>query len=230
MARQRRYYTLMSSLPALPRFEQANRLPINEVRLAERLSMLDPKHRLVVERTASFLAWQRQPVERTDEEIVASFRRIADWTLSYPALKQMIEYRMDLRTVMAGLRRRHRGAPAPAAGESWGVGQWVSHIERHWEEPDFQLAFIFPWIAQARQHLVAGEALALERLLMGLAWGQLDRLAPDMFAFEAILAYLFKWDILRRWLACNREVALTRFETLVTEVIGEHEELFSQSR
>jgi hypothetical protein len=225
--RQRQYYTLISSLPALPRFERAERLPINEVRLVERLRMLDPDDRIVVERTASFLAWQRQPVERTDAEVVAFFRQMTDWTSSYPVLRQMIEYRMELRTVMAALRRRHRGLPAPAPAEAWGVGPWVSYIERHWEEADFRLAAIFPWIPQARQHLVAGETLALERLLMGLIWDRVDLLSPDMFAFARLLAYLFKWDILRRWLACNRETAQTRFETLVMEVIGEHDQLFN---
>ena len=227
MARQPQYYTLIASLPALPRFERAQRLPINEVRLAERLSMLEANDRAVVERTASFLAWQRQPVERTDAEVVGSFREMLDWTSSHPVLRHMIEYRMNERTVMAALRRRHRGMPAPAAGEAWGVGPWVRHIAQHWEEPDFRLFPIFPWISQARQHLVAGESLLLERLLMGVIWDRVDLLTPDMFAFDTVLAYLFKWDILRRWLACNREAAQTRFETLVTEVIGEHDQLFN---
>ena len=227
MARDLQYYTLMSSLPALPRFERAERLPINEVRLVERLSMLDPDDRMVVERTASFLAWQRQPAERTDAEVVVFFRQMADWTSSYPVLRQMIEHRMNLRTVLAALRRRHRGLSAPAAGEAWGVGPWVPHIERHWEEADFGLAAIFPWIPQARQYLVAGETLPLERLLMGLIWDRVDLLTPDMFAFDTVLAYLFKWDILRRWLACHRKAAQIRFETLVTEVIGEHDRLFN---
>jgi hypothetical protein len=227
MARQRQYYTLISSLPALPRFERAERLPINEVRLAERLRMLDPDHWQVMERTAAFLAWQRQPMGRTDTDVVARFRHIADLASSYPVLMRMIEARMNQRTIMAALRRRHRRQPAPTPGESWGVGPWVHHVERHWEDPDFKLAHVFPWIPQARQHLTAGETLTLERLLMGLIWHGVGRLAQEMFGFEAVLAYLFKWDILRRWLSYNRQAAQARFEILVTEVIGEHDQLFN---
>ena len=40
---RRSYYTLVASLPALPRLEQAERLPINETRLVERLRMLHPE-------------------------------------------------------------------------------------------------------------------------------------------------------------------------------------------
>jgi hypothetical protein len=217
----------MSSLPALPRFERAERLPINEVRLAERLSMLEPKDRALVEHTAEFLAWQRQPVERTDAQVVAYFRQMMGLMSSHPVLMQMITYRMNERTIMAALRHRHRGQPAPTSGELWGVGPWVGHIERQWDEADFRLGHIFPWIRQAQQHLESGETLALERLLMGLIWDRVNLLSHDMFTFEAVLAYLFKWDILRRWLSYNRQAAQTRFEALVTEVIGEHDQLFN---
>ena len=227
MIRQRQYYTLMSSLPWLPYFERAERLPINAVRLAERLSMLEPDDRMIIDRTLAFLDWQKQPIERTDAQVAAFFQDTVALTSSHPLLLQMIEYRMNERTLMAALRRRHKGLPAPEPPETWGVGPWVQHIERHWEESDFRLALMFPWLPQARQYLAAGETLALERLLMGLIWRQLERLTPDMFSFEAVLAYLFKWDILQRWLSYNRDTAHTRFDALVTEILGEHDQLFN---
>lgn len=227
MARQRQYYTLVASLPLLPHFDRAERLPINEVRLAERLRMLEPGDRRVVERTQAVIAWQWQPVERTDEEVAASYRQMCDLASAYPALMQIVEYRMQKRTIMAALRRRHRGLPAPDPGEIWGVGPWVRHIERHWMDPDFKLSAVFPWIPRARQHLEQGETVALERLLMGLIWTQMDRLtAHDMFGFEGVLAYLFKWDMLRRWLSYNREAAALRFDALAAEVMGEYDPLF----
>ena len=87
MARRRSYITLVSSLPALPRFDQAERLPINRERLEARLRMLEPDDFALVERTASFLAWQRQPVERTDGDVVVLFKGMSELAGDYPALR-----------------------------------------------------------------------------------------------------------------------------------------------
>ncbi len=46
----REYYTLVASLPALPYFEKAQRLPINEVRLWQRMGMLEPDDHLIVQK------------------------------------------------------------------------------------------------------------------------------------------------------------------------------------
>jgi hypothetical protein len=228
MKRQRQYIALLASLPPLPRFDRAERLPINEDRLAVRLRMLEGEDMAMVERVASFLAWQRQPVERTDAQVVTIFKEIVPVASENPSLMAMIEFRMTERTIMAALRRRHRGMSAPTPGEEWGVGSWVQHIERNWEDPDFKLGKILPWVPQARQYLEAGETLALERLLMTLVWQRVDRLTEnDPFGFEDVLAYLFKWDILQRWLSYDRDAARVRFDNLLTEVIGEQNRLFN---
>jgi hypothetical protein len=196
------YYTLIASLPRLPRFDRAERLPINRERLRERLKMLEPEDAELVERAATFIRWQRQPVARTDQEMVAYYDQVAE-LFEESILACMFEFLINQRTIMAALRRRHRGLPAPASGEVWGGGRWVRHIEINWEDPDFKLGALYPWIPQARAHLEAGEALA-----------------------EALLAYLFKWDILEQWLSYDKEEAKTRFEELVSEVTGEQGQLF----
>ena len=226
MGGRRRYYTLIASLPRLPRFDRAERLPINRERLTERLAMLEPEDIELVERAAAFIRWQRQPVARTDQEMVTYYERVAE-LIQEPILACMFEFLINQRTIMAALRRRYRGLPAPAAGQRWGVGRWVGHIERNWEDPDFKLGALYPWIPQAREHLEARDALAMDRLLMSLVWDRMDRMAEgDEFSLEALLAYLFKWDILEQWLSYDKEEAKTRFEELVREVTGEQERLF----
>lgn len=228
MRLRRQYIALIASLPPLPRFDRAERLPINEDRLVARIRMLEGKDLAMVERIASFLAWQRQPMERTDAQVVALFKQIVPVASENPSLKAMIEFRMNERTIMAALRRRRRGLPAPTPGEEWGVGSWVQHIVRNWEDPDFKLGKILPWVPRARQHLEAGETLALERLLMTIVWQSIDRISDNNpFGFEVVLAYLFKWDILKRWLSYERHEARVRFDSLLTEVIGEQNRLFN---
>jgi hypothetical protein len=227
MGRRHYYYTLIASLPWLPRFDQAERLPITRERLQERLKMLEPDDAEVVERAAAFLAWQRHPAERTDHDVIVKYHRMME-VITHPTLSILVEEVVDQRTIMVALRRRHRGLPAPAASDPWAVGRWTGSIERNWDVPDFKLSIFYPWLPQAKAYLESGEALALEKFLMDLAWDRIDRLAQESdFGFESVLAYLFKWDMLQRWLSYNAEAAQARFEELVLEVTDEYEQLFN---
>ena len=221
------YFTLLASLPPLPRFDRAERLPITPERLRLRRSMLTPEDAELFERAAAFLAWQRQNATRTDEEMVASFRKM-EATIAHPILQSILAFPIDQRTIMAALRRRNHGLPAPAAGEHWGVGRYVNHIERNWDDPYFKLSAVYPWIVQAHSHLEAGETLALERLLKHKLWDHLERAVPPYeFGISAVLTYIIKWDILHRWLSHDFEDAQVRFEELVTEVTDEQPQLFA---
>lgn len=214
------YYTLVGSLPHLPHFERAEWLPISRLKLEQRLKMLAPEDAEELARAETLAAWQMTLAKpRTDAAMVARYREAME-TTRQPALRDYLEYRLGLQTLVAALRRRKAGLPAPARGELWGVGPWVETILAHWHEPDFHLAVIHRWLPEARQHLDDRNALALERLLMDVVWQKLSRIAEsDPFGFEAVFAFVFKWDILRAWLARDPAAAKTRFQELIKEVI-----------
>ena len=215
------YYTLLASLPPLPRFDRAERLPITRERLLMRAAMLTSADAERFEYVAEFLAWQRQTATRSDAEMIASFKKL-EAHISHPDLQKFLELPVDESTIMAALRRRQRGRAAPSAGELWGVGRYVRHIEKYWESPHFKLSAVYPWIVQARTLLEAGETLALERLLMDTIWDHADRsVKPYDTGFKAVLSYIIKWDILDQWLSYGVEEAGKRFEELVAEVIDE---------
>ena len=100
------YYTLLASLPPLPRFDRAERLPITREQLHQRYSMLTPEDAELLEYAAAFLAWQRQTATRKDEEMIASFKRM-EAQISQPALQSFFEFPITQRTIMSALRRRH---------------------------------------------------------------------------------------------------------------------------
>jgi hypothetical protein len=226
MASSRMYYDLVSSLPPLPYFERANRNPINRDRLNDRMLMLEPEDQEIIGRAAEFLAWQRQPAARTDKEMVEMYSAFFE-NSRQSMLRAMVQNRMNLRTVMAALRRKRKGLHKPEKGEPWGVGPWVISIEKNWDAPHFKLASVFTWIPDAQVLLDTQKALDLDRLLMAEEWKWLDGLMfGNEFSFEALLAYLFKWDILDLWLSYGTEAASERFEELVAEVTGEHTKLF----
>jgi hypothetical protein len=221
------YYTLVASLPALPHFELAKELPINPERLRRRLGMLDDEDQQTVEIAEAFLHWQRQPIERTDAEIVRRYERIMGEAHD-PTLQDLARFRLEIRTVIAALRRRRLGRPPPEPGERWGVGRFVRRIERQWHDPDFGLAGDLPWLGEARRLMDSGEARALEALVLKLLWEHLDRRGGlAFFGFEAVLVYLFKWDVLFRWLTYAAEPARARFDDLLEETLGDHRQLFA---
>ena len=211
-----------------PRFERARELPITAERLERRLGMLGPEDAATARLALDFLTWQRQPADRSDAEVVARYRRIMA-EVEAPTLRAMIESRMTLRTVMAALRRRRAGLPPPGRGEPWGVGPYAGRIERHWSDPDLGLRHVLTWLPEARRLFEAGDALGLQLLLMGVVWNHLTRLgeATGPFTFEAVLVYLFKWDLLARRLTYAAPAAVRRFERLVAETTRDHAELFA---
>lgn len=222
----RGYYTLVASLPHLPRFDQADRLPITSERLIQRLKMLDPDDYKLVELVAEFIAWRGQPVGRTNKEILSIYNQVVELIFESKLLKPLFELPINQRTIITALRRRKKGLPCldpREPGGPWGVGSLVSHIEHHWDKPFFGLRFSYPWIVQAQTYLQDGDLLKLEFLMANLVWKKLEfLLLNNDFGFEAIVAYLLKWDILQQWLSYDQGESKARLDTLVMETINEH--------
>ena len=217
-----RYYTLIASLPALPRSFEVDRVPITPPRLEHRLKMLGPKDAEVVAVLRTFLLWDRQRLHRTDEEVIPYYEELLP-RIGNPLARRIVSLRMDIRTIMSGLRRRRGGLSPPP-----GVGQWVDHIRRNWQHPDFHLGWQFPWIAEVDRLLGTTECLAIQRILLTVAWNRWKREAErhDPFSFEALLLYLARWEMINRWVNMDAVLGRERFEELVTESLDEYAQLY----
>jgi hypothetical protein len=217
-----RYYTLIAGLPALPRFDRTDKLPLTRKQLEERLRMLEPRDAKSIKAAESYLFWRGQPKKESDEELVKQYAALLAGDMT-EELREFIQLWMSERTVLVALRRKFRGLPAPKQGELWGVGRWVRHIEKNWEDPHFQLASVYSWIVKARELLYAGETVELERLILNYAW---DRLTILTWGKEwdviNVTAYLLKWNMIQHWLSFNPAAARTHFEELVTEISNEN--------
>jgi len=218
----REYITLVASLPHLPQFERANRLPITERALSQRLSMLEEEDAAQLKRAVQLLRWQRHSIGVRTEQIEKQYRAAMEQTTN-TALRDYVDWHINSRTAMAALRLKARGQSAPPE-QPWGAGRLVRSMETNWEKPDLGLRALFPWLDEARQLLTKCDALALERLQMRFVWRRLTILGElNPFGLEYVAAYVFMWDMLRRWLSYNPEKAAQRFQKLIQEVIGEHQ-------
>jgi hypothetical protein len=225
--RAKRYYTLWASLPALPDFTTAERLPINRQRLDSRLNMLDEPDHEQLYVAAPLLAWDREAVARVDQQLARDYEAIRP-TLVNEVLRHFVDGQLENRTILAALRRRQLGQQTPPDRNRWGVGPRVRWLAEHWDAPHFALEKPLPWLPEARACLESGDAIGLQRLMLGLAWrglGQIIETHP--FRFEAVFAYAFRWGILNRWLAYDADAAIERFRELVTEGIGDYELSFA---
>lgn len=221
------YYTLVASLPKLPHFESAMWLPISRKQIDQRMAMLTPRDALQLRYAEDLVKWQRQPITKTSEQVARQYRKLMP-RITDPALRGFVEYRMNQRTALVALRRKRLGLGIPPAEETWGVGPWIRLMEAAWDRHDLGLGYLLPWINEAADLLEAGKAVELERLLMNAVWRKLGDIADRTpFGFEPVIAFVFRWDILQRWMSYGPEKAKQRFQELVAEVTREQQQVFA---
>ena len=208
------YIMLMASLPSLGPLLGSQTPAISATRLEARLGLLTPEDRATLEALRSGFAWSRLKLGEDDATFLDRIDGLMA-RLDSPSLKAVLHDRLQLRTIIAALRRRAAGEEAPAADLRWGYGGIVETIRNNWSEPNFGLGRTFPWIAAARAKLEAGDAMGLERLVLQAAWDSADRHGEGhLFDFEAVALYFIRWALADRWARYDVAIATRRFEAL----------------
>lgn len=220
------YVTLMASLPALGPILAAKHPPINRERLHARLALLRPEHRDEVRAATQLLAWSGIDLGHGDAALVRDARRLVR-QLSEPTLVTALRDRMEMRTLVAALRRRQAGQGAPPPGALWGYGRYVTRIRENWSQPDFAVSAAFPWVLRAREKLEKEDAAGLERILLEEVWRHAAWLAAGHdFDHVAVALYLVRWQLLDRWTRYDAEAAAARFGALVDQALAAAPEFF----
>jgi len=213
--RSDRYYTLMASLPALEPLFAEELPPCSRFRLEKRLEMLEPEDARDLAALEGVMFFDRLSFDLTDRAIVEDTERVMS-TIRSPLLREVAEWRMSLRTVVAALRRRATGGPPPKPGEKWGFGWWTRALERNWGRRDFGLTGALPWIETFAGLVERGDALELEKEVLDLVWMYLSRRAEGhYFDLEAVALYVLRWDLLRRRTSQDAAEARQRFDELM---------------
>jgi len=220
--RSNMYYMLICSLPSLPSRLEVDARPVTLERLQNRIRMLEPRDAQELGRMYEILRWSRQFEEPDDAAVVKRYDELMQGVTNQ-LIHEVLTAGMDVRMITGALRRRRRGMGPPTIG----IGRWVEHIRRHFNQPDFGLAHVFPRIAEYERMLDQGEVLNLYRSLLEATWTYLKRRADDYyFSFEAVVLYVARWDILRQWQGLQAERGRSIFETLVTEALRDHANIY----
>lgn len=219
MAKSDRYAALLASLPYHGPLFGAKQTPLSRIRLNQRLALLDPLEAQDLSDARRLIEWAQQEPGMSDAEAVARARRLIDGITS-PFVRELVTWRLEMRTLLAALRRRHRGERAPR-DRRWGFGRWVSRIAAHWNEPGFGLERAFPWLAEAARLLERGTPVELERLLLGVGWDHLERVSDGHYLdFEAVVIYVLRWDMIARWTTYDGDEAVRRFDELIEQAMA----------
>jgi len=227
MARPPRYYMLVASLPYLPPLFAATQPPMSRERLESRLDMLDDDDRRELTALEDLMRFARLPLDTTDIEVIDRAERVIP-AIRSEHLRHVAIWRMEIRTIVAALRRRAAGSSPAKTNERWGYGRWVWHIEQNWTRPDFGLANAVPYVVPFQQLIEQRDALALERAILDTVNNELARVA-DMhhFDFESVALYVLRWDIIARWTGYDQQRAQERFDRLVGEGLGKFADVFA---
>jgi hypothetical protein len=218
---------LVASLPYLPPLFAANKPPMSRERLEGRLDMLADEDRRELTAIEDLMRFARLSLDTSDREAIERAERVIPGIRS-DRLRQVATWRMELRTIVAALRRRVAGSSPAKTSERWGYGRWVWHIEQNWTRPDFGLAHAVPYVVRFQQLIEQRDALAMERALLGTVYRELARVRDfHNFDFESVALYVLMWDIIARWTRYDKERAQERFDLLVGEGMGEYADLFA---
>ncbi len=216
-----RYTMLISALPRHPKsLFSARQTPLSRIQLDERLRLLEPQDASDLGQIEAMLFWSQLDTA-SDAEIIDKYH-LTLASIHSVFVKQQVLRRLEIRTLVAALRRRNRGEAAPEERELWGVGPWLRFIRNHWQQPDFGLAHRFSWLPEANTLLLQNKALALEKLLLASVWQQYSREAErHAFDFAAVVLYVLRWDIIQRWIQYDEKKAWLRFEQLLEQVLAD---------
>ncbi len=223
---EQRYVTLMASLPYHGRLFGARQTPLSRFQLDKRLAWLESGDAQALQQMESILRWRKNLLLENDPQYLEEAKAIID-SLEDPLLAGIVRTRMEMRTLIAGLRMRAVGHSAPRERQVWGFGRWVNVMRRHWNDPDFGLGHIFPWINDAQRAMQEGNTLGLERLFMGSAWNHLAKTgAGHYFDFVAVVVYVLRWDLVDRWTRYEEAAAKEKIIGLADAGLGNYQQIY----
>ncbi|QKI88951.1 hypothetical protein [Thiomicrorhabdus xiamenensis] len=213
------YFTLITSLPNLPaRFDAPNYEPISQLRLEQRLQILEKEDAKTLAALQKFFHWEHHPQQHTDLETLEVLKEFLD-EIDNPLSRSLILHMMNVRFINAALRLRQAGRPFPPSVDSW----WHRHIKRHWDQTDLGMSARYPWVNELHSLIEDNDVKGVHHKTVDILWQYLLRKSLNYtFSFEAVIIYNARWHLIHGWQKQNSEQGKTQFNLLLEEALGNH--------
>lgn len=222
------YVDLMVSLPHLRNPFVSEQTPISRVQLANRLNMLQADDRQLLSEISHVLYWGELESAEAEVELLKRAERLlrqADGR----QLWEWVQWRLDVRFLMAALRLRRDQADAPDPQLFGAYSRYALNVQRHWGHTSFQLEGRFPWLKDVARHLEEQNALALEKVLLKEVWRYYSRRTLKVqYGFDAVVLYIGRWDLVDRWTGYRKDLARVRFDRLLEASLSQAQATLEQ--
>ncbi|CDZ78968.1 hypothetical protein BN59_03283 [Legionella massiliensis] len=211
------FYMVASALPRMPASFKVEAPPISRIQLEKRLKLL-PAENLALAYALEYLLWQswfmpQKSFSSTKEAYIKLLKTDS------PFIHKTVHWFMDLRSLFAALRlRKEKKAPPANPQECW-LSHWNHQLIQHWDEPDFGLKGVYPWLSKVASDLEKEDTSAVEEFLLDYIWHYLSIIElRHYFDFEALMIYLLRWNLIHYWSKFNSNLA-DNFDELVKALI-----------
>ena len=212
--REPNYSALLCSLPNLIDPFKYQSQSISYVQLTKRMNMLEGDDYDRIQEIRALFYWGGLKLNYDEIRLVNEALRFVK-ALPYQDIRSWLNWRMDIRAILAAMRKRRNGDPAPA-GANWSYGPSGLQITRNWSSPCFKLEHRYPFLPTILEHLNQGQSFEVEKVLLKSIWHFYNTCRPDKsFGFSAVVLYVMKWDLVNRWQQYDRQKAKHRFDELV---------------
>ena len=209
------YTALLCSLPHLVDPFQYQRQSISLVQLQKRMNMLSYDDYVWLNKVRHLFYWGGIKLDQDEATLVKQANRLMD-DLNDSDIKSWLLWRMDIRSILAAMRRRKEGQSAPK-DILWAYGNYIHHIQRNWESPCFKLESRYPFLTEIEKHFQTSESYQLERCLLKAIWHFYSTRKPKKAnGFSSVMLYVMKWDLIDRWRQYDKEIGAERFNELVS--------------
>lgn len=219
-------YTVLTSLQHIDSLFNSRITPLSRFQLDRRLSMLntEDQERLVL--IENLLHWDHLADDINESQLIHLTEKTRD-SLGSQTLRELMNWHLDMRTIVAALRHKHRGETAPTTPK-WSYGTRYEYIRNHWSSPTLGLGQAFPWISNVAECLRTDHCIELEKILLQAVWDQLNRLTiHHLFDFDAVVIYVLRWHLVSSWSRYDADKAQIRLHKLIDKSLGKFKDTLS---
>lgn len=136
-------------------------------------------------------------------------------------LRTWFEYERDIKNILSGLTARRHKMPV----ENLLIGSnTVTDAIRKSNARDFSLSAEFPFVEKIIQINENTDLLMREKAIDQLKWNYIDELNTfNYFSIEVILGFVFKLDMVERWLKLDKKTGEEMFHKLLKDLENSYE-------